>query len=78
MLLRAAFWIGVVSVLMPHEPNLGYGSPSLGKTLSTKLSNWTGGKATAEAPTADHVAATHGPRTLAQVKAEIAAARHPL
>jgi hypothetical protein len=28
MLLRAVFWIGVVSLLMPHEPNLGFGRPS--------------------------------------------------
>ncbi len=25
MFLRAAFWIGVVAVLMPHEPDLGLG-----------------------------------------------------
>jgi hypothetical protein len=28
MLLRAAFWIGVVALLMPHEPNLGLGRPN--------------------------------------------------
>jgi hypothetical protein len=28
MLIRAAFWIGVVALLMPHEPNLGYGRPN--------------------------------------------------
>ncbi|HEY1836071.1 MAG: hypothetical protein WBQ17_09795 [Rhizomicrobium sp.] len=28
MLLRAAFWIGVVALLMPHEPNLGFGRPN--------------------------------------------------
>lgn len=27
MLLRALFWIGVVAVLMPHEPDLGLGRP---------------------------------------------------
>lgn len=25
MILRALFWIGLVSLLMPHEPNLGLG-----------------------------------------------------
>lgn len=27
MLIRAAFWIGVVALLMPHEPNVGFGRP---------------------------------------------------
>jgi hypothetical protein len=27
MILRAAFWITVVAVFIPHEPNLGYGPP---------------------------------------------------
>jgi hypothetical protein len=27
MLLRAVFWIGLVSLLMPHEPDLGFGRP---------------------------------------------------
>ena len=28
MLIRAAFWIGIVAILMPHEPNLGFGRPN--------------------------------------------------
>jgi hypothetical protein len=28
MIFRAVFWIGVVALLMPHEPNLGYGRPN--------------------------------------------------
>ncbi len=27
MILRAIFWIGLVAVLMPHEPDLGLGRP---------------------------------------------------
>jgi hypothetical protein len=27
MLFRAIFWIGLVSLLMPHEPDLGFGRP---------------------------------------------------
>ena len=27
MILRAIFWIGLVSFLMPHEPDLGFGRP---------------------------------------------------
>lgn len=30
MILRAAFWIGLVSLLMPHEPDLGLGRPGAG------------------------------------------------
>ena len=30
MVLRAIFWIGLVSLLMPHEPDLGFGRPHLG------------------------------------------------
>lgn len=27
MILRAIFWIGLVSLFMPHEPDLGFGRP---------------------------------------------------
>jgi hypothetical protein len=27
MILRAIFWIGLVSFLIPHEPDLGFGRP---------------------------------------------------
>ncbi|MBS0472287.1 MAG: hypothetical protein JSR60_14540 [Proteobacteria bacterium] len=27
MILRAAFWIALVSFFMPHEPDLGFGRP---------------------------------------------------
>ncbi len=30
MILRAIFWIGLVSFLMPHEPDLGFGRPGAG------------------------------------------------
>ncbi len=30
MILRAIFWIGLVSLLMPHEPDLGFGRPGSG------------------------------------------------
>ncbi|HEY4941566.1 MAG TPA: hypothetical protein VII56_09060 [Rhizomicrobium sp.] len=33
MILRAIFWIGLVSFLMPHEPDLGFGRP--GAALSS-------------------------------------------
>ena len=30
MLLRAVFWIGLISLMMPHEPDLGFGRPGAG------------------------------------------------
>ena len=34
MLLRALFFIAAVALLAPHEPNLGYGSPSRGEACN--------------------------------------------
>ncbi len=41
MILRAIFWIAVVAVLMPREPNLGLGQPGLAGagSLLSKLSS---------------------------------------
>lgn len=33
MIFRAVFWIGLVSLLTPHEPDLGLGRPGAGTTL---------------------------------------------
>jgi hypothetical protein len=33
MIFRAIFWIGVVSLLTPHEPDLGLGRPCAGTSL---------------------------------------------
>ena len=41
MIFRAVFWIALVSMLMPHEPDLGYGRPHLGIKLPEKLGAWT-------------------------------------
>ena len=30
MIFRAVFWIGLMSLLMPHEPDLGLGRPGAG------------------------------------------------
>ncbi|SRR5258706_8737223 len=40
MLLRAVFWIGLVSLLMPHEPDLGFGRPHAGPALPTVDGAW--------------------------------------
>jgi hypothetical protein len=40
MIFRAAFWIAVVAVLMPHEPDLGFGRPGAESFTPTQLSGW--------------------------------------
>jgi hypothetical protein len=37
MLFRAIFWIGVVAVLMPREPDLGLGRPGASRALASNL-----------------------------------------
>lgn len=39
MILRAAFWIAVVAVFIPREPDLGYGRPGA-LALPPKTSEW--------------------------------------
>ena len=41
MLFRAAFWIAVVAVFMPHEPDLGYGRPGATGLPLPKIAGWT-------------------------------------
>ena len=35
MIFRAIFWIGLVSLLTPHEPDLGLGRPGAGTVLTS-------------------------------------------
>ena len=35
MIFRAVFWIGLVSLLAPHEPDLGLGRPGADTSLSS-------------------------------------------
>ena len=37
MILRALFWISVVAILMPHEPDLGLGRPNSSGQLGANL-----------------------------------------
>lgn len=37
MILRAIFWIGVVALLMPHEPDLGLGRPGGASSLMDRI-----------------------------------------
>jgi hypothetical protein len=40
MILRAVFWIALVSVLIPHEPDLGFGRPHMGFAFPAKVADW--------------------------------------
>ena len=34
MLLRAVFWVGLVALMVPHEPDLGFGRPGPGQAAT--------------------------------------------
>ena len=40
MIFRAVFWIGLVSLLTPHEPDLGLGRPGAGIALPAIVKSW--------------------------------------
>jgi hypothetical protein len=40
MILRAAFWIAVVAVFIPREPDIGYGRPSVPSMVPPKAAAW--------------------------------------
>jgi hypothetical protein len=40
MIFRAIFWIGLVSLLTPHEPDLGLGRPGAGISLPAVFKSW--------------------------------------
>src|SRR6516225_2462898 len=82
MIFRAIFWIAVVSVLMPHEPDLGFGRPHLGEALPATLSSLVAQTSTEQNCAADNKACTAGlallnsfqamtVRSLADVKADL-------
>jgi hypothetical protein len=39
MIFRAIFWIGLVSLLIPHEPDLGFGRPGAGASLPSQIAS---------------------------------------
>ena len=41
MILRAIFWIGLVAVFMPHEPDLGFGRPGEHAGVADSVAQWT-------------------------------------
>jgi hypothetical protein len=91
MILRALFWVAIVAVLMPHEPDLGLGRPgasAVSTMLPASVTQWVEGAASAPqqacADHADSCAAALGivdtlqnaaVHSLAQVKAEIEASQ---
>ena len=40
MVFRAIFWIGLVAILMPHEPDLGFGRPDAGSSPLPEVASW--------------------------------------
>ena len=88
MIFRAIFWIGLVSLLMPREPDLGLGRPGAGTSLPSAVTSWAAiGLSRPGKVCEDHTAACAGGlalfdsfqsnalRGLAAVKAEIDADR---
>ena len=88
MIFRALFWIGLVSLLMPREPNIGLGRPGAGTSpASAATSLAVAGLSRPGKACEEHAAACAGRPTflvsfqdrvlggLAQVKAEIDADR---
>lgn len=88
MIFRAIFWIGLVALLMPREPDLGFGRPGAGASLPSTLTSWTAsGLSRPGKVCADHTETCAGASTLldsfqsdalrelAEVKAEIDADR---
>ena len=84
MIFRAVFWIGLVSLLTPHEPDLGLGRPGAGTSLpSAMISGAVSGLSRPGQVCQDHATACAGglglldvfqenaDRSMAAVKAEI-------
>lgn len=41
MIFRAVFWIGLVALLMPHEPDLGLGRPAaIDSGMTSDVAGW--------------------------------------
>ena len=42
MIFRAIFWVGLVALLMPHEPDLGFGRPAaIDSDVTGQVAGWT-------------------------------------
>ena len=42
MIFRAIFWVGLVALLMPHEPDVGFGRPvSIDSDVTGQVAYWT-------------------------------------
>jgi hypothetical protein len=89
MIFRAVFWIGLVSLLMPHEPNLGFGRPHMGALSPTGFNSLDSTGTTPGVGACKGSAETCGGelsllaslqsvaiRSLAKVKADIEESRH--
>ena len=66
MIFRAVFWIGLIALLAPHEPDLGLGRPGGDIALPAIVKSWAvTGRTGPGTPASDKT------RSLADVKAEI-------
>ena len=89
MLFRAIFWIALVALLMPREPDLGYGRPHASLPLPNEAANWLSAEMKAHSDLcSDHRSACSAGanlvsslqglalRSLGEVKVEIEASQH--
>ncbi|HEX2594274.1 MAG TPA: hypothetical protein VHL34_22420 [Rhizomicrobium sp.] len=89
MIVRAIFWIAVVSFFMPREPDLGFGHPGNADGIAGLIQNAQGAaSATVKQPCGEDAALCAAGETalaafqgvavnsLAEVKADIEASRH--
>jgi len=88
MLLRAVFWIGLVTLLIPHEPDLGYGRPGeaaqaamgVPGNLTALIASTASGDGSAAPGSLSVLDSVHtvALRSMAEVKADLKANGHPL
>ena len=84
MILRAVFWIAVVSLLIPREPDLGFGRPGVQGSILQSATSWAQSSLAASGSTCKDHASTCvaalgildsiqsvAVRSLAQVKVDI-------
>lgn len=80
MIFRAAIFIGLVAILMPHEPDLGLGRPQTGALLSWPFALSAGGlsgtgqacdRCAGDSATISSMPSISNGRSLADIRAEI-------
>ena len=59
MIFRAIFWIGLVSLLMPHEPDLGLGRPGAATALPAAVTSWAASGLARPVPSPEQICQDH-------------------